>query len=58
MKESESSEWMKRKVIKKEKIYECGCGKRYKVYNSLELHIKGVHNGVVRYWAYLVTWTG
>lgn len=47
MQDSESSEWKKRRTIKKEKVYECGCGKKYKVYASLETHIKIQHAGTV-----------
>lgn len=47
MKDSDSSEWKKRRIVRKEKIYECGCGKKYKVYASLETHIKTQHGGVV-----------
>jgi hypothetical protein len=46
--DSESSEWKKRRTVKKDKIYECGCGKKYKVYSSLDSHIKAQHSGVVK----------
>jgi hypothetical protein len=47
MQDSESSEWKKRRSVKKDKTYECGCGKKYKVFASLESHIKTLHGGVV-----------
>lgn len=49
MKDSDSSEWKKRRINKKEKIYECGCGKKYKVQSSLDTHIKTQHAGVVSF---------